>query len=493
MKEVTTELKVGIFAIIVIIVLSYMTFKVGGLPAIWEKGYRLYVEFSDISGLDEKSRIKIAGVEAGIIENIILKDGRAIVTLLINPDIAIYRNAEASLRMSGLLGDRYLALTVGTPDEPVLKYGDVITDVIPAADVDILANQLSSAAKHLGNLAASINDIFRDDERATLREAIHNLNDVAISIREISRENKEPLHDVLVQLKDFTKTLSDKGPQIINDMSSAARNLNDKSPALIDDLGKLASELSAIMEENRYAFKETMDNIRTATRFTSNIANKLEKGEGTLGKLMKDDALYNSLYKVSTEAGKSLEVVNRLRTFIDFHAEYNTGEAEWKGFFDLTLKPDEDTYYVLGVVSDPRGSVEITKTTTNSGATVTKEEIDESEIEFTAQFVKRFEDYSLRIGVIESTFGLGADYYFNTDNGRIKLDVWDFGADEADADNAHIRVGVDYNVFKRIFVSAGVDNLLNSNRRGIYVGGGLKFEDKDFKYLFGSTPDLSLQ
>ncbi len=135
--------------------------------------------------------------------------------------------------------------------------------------------------------------------------------------------------------------------------------------------------------------------------------------------------------------------------------------------------------------------MEITKTTTNSGATVTTEEIEESEIEFTVQFVRRFEDYALRIGVIESTFGLGADYYFASDAGRIKFDVWDFGADEADADNAHIRVGVDYNVFKRIFVSAGIDNLLNSNRRGIYVGGGLKFEDKDFKYLFGSTPDLS--
>ena len=491
MKEVTTELKVGIFALIAISVLSFMTFKVGGLPAIWEKGYRLYVEFSDISGLDEKSRIKIAGVEAGIVEKIILKDGKAIVTLLVNPDIAVYRNAKASLRMAGLLGDRYLALTTGTPDEPVLKNGEVITDVIPVADIDMLSSQLSTAAEHLGNLASNINDIFREDERATIREAIHNLNDVAISIKEISRENKEPLHDVLVQLRDFTKALSDQGPQMINDMSSAARNFNDKSPALIDDLGKLASELRAIMEENRFAFKETMDNIRTTTKFTSNIASKLEKGEGTLGKLMKDDALYNSFYKVTDEAGKSLEVVNRLRTFMDFHAEYNTGEDELKGFFELTLKPNDDMYYVLGVVSDPRGSVEITKTTTNSGATVTKEEIDESEIEFTAQFVKRFEDYALRIGVIESTFGLGADYYFNSDTGRIKFDVWDFGADEADADNAHIRVGVDYNVFKRIFVSAGVDNLLNSNRRGIYVGGGLKFEDEDFKYLFGSAPDLS--
>jgi phospholipid/cholesterol/gamma-HCH transport system substrate-binding protein len=90
--------------------------------------------------------------------------------------------------------------------------------------------------------------------------------------------------------------------------------------------------------------------------------------------------------------------------------------------------------------------------------------------------------------LLESTFGVGADYFFNDDTGRIKVDAWDFGADEAGADEAHIRVGIDYNVFKRFFISGGIDNLLNSNRRGIYVGGGLKFEDKDLKYLLGTFP-----
>ncbi len=99
MKNQSTELKVGLFAIVVIVFLTYMTFKVGGLPLIWEKGYRLYVEFDDISGLDEQSRIKVAGVEAGIVEKIELIDGKAKLTLLINPDINIYRNAKAYMRI----------------------------------------------------------------------------------------------------------------------------------------------------------------------------------------------------------------------------------------------------------------------------------------------------------------------------------------------------------------------------------------------------------
>ena len=50
MKNVSTELKVGIFAIIVIIILSYMTFKVGRMTFMWEKGLKLYAVFDDISG-----------------------------------------------------------------------------------------------------------------------------------------------------------------------------------------------------------------------------------------------------------------------------------------------------------------------------------------------------------------------------------------------------------------------------------------------------------
>ena len=94
MKDTSTELKVGLFAIIVIVFLTYMTFKVGSLPLLWDEGYRLSVLFDDISGLDEQSRIKVAGVDAGIVEKITLIDGQARLTLLINPDIKVYEKCK---------------------------------------------------------------------------------------------------------------------------------------------------------------------------------------------------------------------------------------------------------------------------------------------------------------------------------------------------------------------------------------------------------------
>jgi phospholipid/cholesterol/gamma-HCH transport system substrate-binding protein len=491
MNQSSTELKVGIFAILVIIVLTYMTFKVGSLPMLWEKGYRLYVDFDDINGLDEQSRIKVAGVEVGIVEKINLEGGKARITLVFNPDVEVYSDAVASPRMSGLLGDKYLSILTGSPDQPLLQAGDVIRSTRPAADIDMLANQLTNAATYIGDLTASLQDIFGQGERTAIKEAIKNLNTVTINLRGISEENREPLRNLIVQLESFTEALNSKGPGVMDDISVMAKNLGEKGPELMENLNRVAMELDQILAENKTAFKDSMENLRETSESASNITRKLDAGEGTLGRLLQEDELYESLTKVSTEAGKSLDVIGRLRTFLDFHTEYNTEEGEWKGYFDLTLQPKKDTYYILGVVSDPMGSVDTTERTTN-GVTVIEEEVEE-EIEFTAQYAKRFDDFALRIGLMENTFGFGADYFFSDDTGRLKFDIWDFDAKEARADDAHVRIGVDYKIFKFLFVSGGVDNLLNSNRRGIYVGGGMKFEDKDFKYIFGSTPGIPVK
>ena len=60
--------------------------------------------------------------------------------------------------------------------------------------------------------------------------------------------------------------------------------------------------------------------------------------------------------------------------------------------------------------------------------------------------------------------------------------------DEEGAKNPHVKVGVDYYLFKNVFVTAGADNVLNKKWRGGYAGVGVRFEDEDFKYLFGNLP-----
>ncbi|HDK16527.1 MAG TPA: MCE family protein, partial [Nitrospirae bacterium] len=255
-----TELKVGLFAIIVIILLSYMTFKVSGLGVPWKKGYRLHVRFDNISGLDEKSRVKVAGVDTGVVEKVSLREGRAELTLLMDPAVRIYEDAKASLRVSGLLGDKYLAIWSGTSTEEALKDGDWIVNTEAAIDIDALANELTTATAHINDLAEAFMDIVGESERDSLKQVIYNFESLTANLDDILLENREPLRETISHLRDFSVSLKEKGPGLIDDLSTVARQLRE------------------VIEENKYALKESMENLRSASESADKIAQKLEKG-----------------------------------------------------------------------------------------------------------------------------------------------------------------------------------------------------------------------
>ena len=299
-----------------------------------------------------------------------------------------------------------------------------------------------------------------------LRSVLDNINNLTDSISSLIEKNREPLTSTVANMKDFTGALKENGPDIV------------------ENLKKATAELRAMVEENRPA-------IKSAVASMGNISKQIDNGEGSLGKLVKDDRLYESLNKAAEGVKKTISAVDRFRTFITFQGEYLTKPKESKGAFYVTLQPRPDKYYILGVVSDPIGSVKTTETVTTPPGSVIREEKIKKRMEFTAQFAKRFGDVAVRAGLTENTFGIGGDYFFNDNGGRITADIWDFSNDEKSSKNPHVKVGVEHFVFKNIFMSAGADNILNKKWRGGYVGMGVRFEDEDFKYLFGTLPKIS--
>jgi phospholipid/cholesterol/gamma-HCH transport system substrate-binding protein len=495
MRVLSTELKVGFFAVMVIVILAFMTFKVGGLDWMKKEGYIVHVYFKNIAGLDEKTKVKIAGVDAGVIEKLELKDGEAKLTISINKGIQLFSDASASIKASGLLGDKYLDIETGSK-KPILKKGDTIKNVVEVVDLDDMVRNLSKVSANINTLANSLNEALGTDEakRALkdtvlnlsditanlsetisvndkkMRKVLDNINNVTASINEILDKNKEPLTATIGNLKEFSGTLKSDGPDLIANLNKAAR------------------ELKAMVEENRPVIKNTVESI-------NNITRQIDKGEGSLGKLVKDDRLYESINKAAEGVDRTISSVERFKTFITFQTDYLTKPKEGKGYFYVTLQPSRDKYYILGVVGDPVGSVTTkeTITTTGTGTSSIKEEEIKKKIEFTAQFARRLKDVALRIGLTENTFGIGGDYFFNNDKGRVTTDIWDFSNDEEGSKSPHVKVGVDYFIFRNLFVSAGADNILNKKWRGGYAGIGLRFEDEDFKYLFGTIPRVSLK
>jgi len=467
-----------------------MTFKVGGLDWVKEEGNIYYVYFRNIAGLDEKTKLKIAGVDAGLIKKIELHEGVAKVTIRVQKGVQMFSDASASIKATGLLGDKYLEIKPGSK-KPALKNGDTIQDVLEIVDIDDMVRKLSNVSADVSTLVTALNEAFgTEDAKRSLRETVHNLSTITANLNETIIVNDEKMRNVLDNIKTLTASLNelvDKNKEPITDTVGNLRefsaNLKSDGPELIANLNKTTRELREMVEENKPAVKNTFESLDKITK-------KIDQGEGTLGKLVKDERLYENINKAAEGVEKTFGAIDRFKTFITFQAEYLNKIKDGKGYFYLTLQPRPDRYYILGVVGDPLGRVKTTETVTNvDGITIRKkEEKTEQEIEFTAQYAMRYKDVALRLGLTENTFGAGGDYFFHNDRGRVTLDAWDFSNDEEHSKNPHIKAGVDYFIFKNVFVSAGIDNILNSRWRGGYAGLGLRLEDQDLKYILGTIP-----
>ena len=196
MNSISTEMKVGLFALVVMVILTFMTFKVGDFGWIKKEGYIVYADFRNIAGLDAKTKVKIAGVDAGVIESIRLKEGVARLALKMNKEITLYSDASAAIKATGLLGDKFLSIDIGKK-EPLLKPGDSIKNITEVVDIDDMARNLSNVSANINKLAMSLNETFGNEEtKQAMKESILNLRDVTANINTVISSNdkrKQPL------------------------------------------------------------------------------------------------------------------------------------------------------------------------------------------------------------------------------------------------------------------------------------------------------------
>ncbi len=142
MKDIKTELIVGVFMIAGALALGYLSLQMGEFSIFnLEKNYTLEAEFDNVSGLKVGAGIEIAGVNIGKVAGISLgEDGLARVTMLINQQIKITEDAIASIRTQGLIGDKYIKIIQGA-DEEFLAEGSAIFDTESSIDFEELVSK----------------------------------------------------------------------------------------------------------------------------------------------------------------------------------------------------------------------------------------------------------------------------------------------------------------------------------------------------------------
>lgn len=140
MKKYSTELMVGIFVVFGIIALAYLSIKLGDVRFFGQNGYVVYAEFSSSEGLSEGAPVEIAGVDAGTVEDISLDNYTSLVKMRIKPWVKLPDDTIASIRSTGLIGEKHIRLNPGGSDK-TLKHGDRITDTEPSISIEELISK----------------------------------------------------------------------------------------------------------------------------------------------------------------------------------------------------------------------------------------------------------------------------------------------------------------------------------------------------------------
>jgi len=142
MKKYSHETVVGIFVVLGLAAVGYMTVKLGNVTLLGDNTYSLYAEFNTVSGLRVGNPIEIFGLEVGQVGSFRMDQENqfVVVDLKLNKGVEIYDDAIAAIKTAGLIGDKYIAIDPGGSDD-VLNPGDTIMDTQSPIDLGDLISK----------------------------------------------------------------------------------------------------------------------------------------------------------------------------------------------------------------------------------------------------------------------------------------------------------------------------------------------------------------
>ncbi len=458
-------------------------------------GYRVNAIFRDVSGLAEKSRVVVAGINVGQIDKIELHGDQARVWVRVN--IPLKSDARIAKRQASLLGEYYLQLTPGYTGD-ALGDGDQIKTVeYDVAPADLL-NELKDIVKNVNEITDSVKNVVAGDEgEQKLERILDNINDTVAEINRTVAANTPKVDDafnnavaVTLEARRFTQEFRLDARQVLKDARAVTSNVR----AIIGEHKGDVKEGFAGVKGAVSRLQGALDKLDDTLDRTRSIATKIDEGEGTIGKLVNDDQLHDGVADLVEESSQFVRRITRLQTIVAMRSEYYLGQTAVKNYLSIRFQPKPDKYYMLSLVDDPRGSTRFRETVTASSASADdpvvreQETITEDRFRLSLQFAKRYYFLTGRIGIIENTGGLGLDAHFFDDDLELSVDLFQFDGNV----NPRLKTWAMYTFFEHLYIAAGIDDVFNDELTDVFVGAGIRFNDDDLKAIFTTAPTPSL-
>ncbi len=141
MKRFDIEFMVGVFVVLGILALGYISVRLGNLDIFNKEGYRVYAEFERVGGLKPGASVEIAGVTVGRVKSVELTDDfTALVELALKSNVRLQEDAIASVKTKGLIGEKFIEITPGGAEETIPN-GGRIQETESAVDLEELISK----------------------------------------------------------------------------------------------------------------------------------------------------------------------------------------------------------------------------------------------------------------------------------------------------------------------------------------------------------------
>jgi phospholipid/cholesterol/gamma-HCH transport system substrate-binding protein len=479
MPKVTNAAKVGLFLVVCALALVFVLRSIdkGGSVS---GAYVVHAYLKDATGLAVHSRVTIAGIPVGTIDTVKLDNNRARFDIRMNKDVTLYDNATIGKKSALVLGEATLVLTGGTEDHKRLKNGDEITHVIEFTETSDILDEVKQIADKVRLVAEQLaNAIGSEQGGKNMAAILQNLADATDGMNNTIRENRTYLKETLRNVDQIT---TNGAPELAKILANI-RQITDDVRALTAAQGR--GTPAGDLRETAANLKELTRTLQDTLNHTDNVAARIDRGEGTIGRLTKDETLINEVQGVVEGVNDYVGGITRLQTIVGLRTDYNFLENTIKSYVSLRLQPREDKYYEVELINDPRGLtsyVQQNVDTTQPGTAAhyqTLTTTTTNSFRFSLQFARRLGPFTGRFGIKESTGGLGLDLHLLKDRFELVNDVFGFGEEV----EPRYRVFASYEFVHRLWLLAGVDHVFTGDLRDYFVGLQLRFTDDDLKTI----------
>jgi phospholipid/cholesterol/gamma-HCH transport system substrate-binding protein len=279
--RLSRELKTGII-VIGGILLFIMGFSYLKSNPIFDNSKVFYAVYDQVGGLQTGTQVTINGFSVGKVNDIRFRDssGRLLVTFTVSNDFNFSKNSVAELYDTGIIGGKGIQIIPVFDEAAAARSGDTLPAHIRPGVTELvqqkltpLQNKVEDAVSNADSVLVNVNRVLDAETQENLRESVRGLNRLIGSLQSTTNNLNGFLKDNQGQL------------------DSAIGNIHD----ITVNFSRISDSLS------NAGLSQTVRNMEATLANLDLLLQRMEQGEGTMGRLMKDEALYENLASASRE------------------------------------------------------------------------------------------------------------------------------------------------------------------------------------------------